>query len=192
MGEHTVQGGGVNSSGSGADAFSVLGLPRRFDVDSAELDRAYLRRAAQAHPDISGLSDEESQRQQAALNDARAELADAERRANLLLSLLGGPTKERDKSLPPGFLVEILETREEIEAALATREPAARTRWTAWAAEQRAGYVARVTPLFARASAGDASTLPEIRRELNAWRYIERLVEQLDPAYDPAKADFER
>ena len=29
-----------------------------------------------------------------------------------------------------------------------------------------------------------------IRESLNAWRYIERLIEQLDPDYSPAEADF--
>ena len=38
----------------------------------------------------------------------------------------------------------------------------------------------------------DAPALAAIRRELNAWRYIERLIEQLDPDYDPARADFGR
>ena len=32
--------------------------------------------------------------------------------------------------------------------------------------------------------------LREVRTRLNAWRYIERLIEQLDPDYDPARADF--
>jgi len=175
------------------DAFAVLALPRRFDIDSAAVDRAYLNKCAAAHPDVSGLGDDESQRLQANLNDARATLLDAERRANVLLSLLGGPSKEQDKSLPAGFLMQIMETREEIEAALATRDPAARERWSVWAAAQREKYVRRVTPLFANAlasPAGTPSSLAEIRRELNAWRYIERLVEQLDPSYDPSKADF--
>jgi hypothetical protein len=30
----------------------------------------------------------------------------------------------------------------------------------------------------------------ELRRHLNAWRYIERMIEQLDETYNPSKADF--
>jgi len=36
----------------------------------------------------------------------------------------------------------------------------------------------------------DPALLGEIRTQLNAWRYIERLIEQLDPQYDPNRADF--
>jgi hypothetical protein len=50
---------------------------------------------------------------------------------------------------------------------------------------QRGEYEGRVARLFAQG----AETV-EIRRELNAWRYIERLIEQLDPNYDPGRADF--
>jgi hypothetical protein len=39
-------------------------------------------------------------------------------------------------------------------------------------------YAGKVTRLFERQ--GDAGALVAIRRELNAWRYIERLIEQLD------------
>ena len=35
--------------------------------------------------------------------------------------------------------------------------------------------------------AGDR--LSQVRRELNAWRYTERLIEQLDPGYEPGRAD---
>ena len=37
-----------------------------------------------------------------------------------------------------------------------------------------------------------AESLAEIRIRLNAWRYIERLIEQLDPGYDPDVADFQQ
>ena len=36
----------------------------------------------------------------------------------------------------------------------------------------------------------EQAVLSEIRTQLNAWRYIERLIEQLDPDYDPNRADF--
>ena len=141
-----------------------------------------------AHPDVSGLDADEAARVQSELNEARAILLHAERRANALLSLLNRPSKEQDKSLPAGFLAQMMETREEIEAAMA--DAAARSQWVNWAEQQREHYRSLVSPLFARAIGGDTSVLAGIRRELNAWRYIERLVEQLEPGYDPSKADF--
>lgn len=131
---------------------------------------------------------DDAARAQAELNEARATLLDPERRANVLLALLAGPSKEQDKSLSPGFLAQMMETRESIEAAMG--DATQREHWVSWAQDQREQYKAIVSPMFARALAGDTQVLSAIRRELNAWRYIERLVEQLDPAYEPSRADF--
>ena len=166
------------------DPFTLLGLPRRFDLDNTAVERAFLARAAQAHPDAAGDDDA-----MADLTAARQTLANPERRANALLALLGGPNKEADRSLPDGFLMDIMETRQQIEAELGDSE--ARERWTAWAEGQRSAYIERVGAQFA--ALGDppeASELAAVRTTLNAWRYIERLVEQLDPDYDPNRADF--
>lgn len=171
------------------DPFQLLGLPRRFDLDDAALRRAYLARVSAIHPDIAG--DDQAQAASAELNLARESLANPESRANILLALLGGPTKETDKSLPPAFLMEIMETREEIEAALASGSSGERTRWTDWGTMQRQSYIAQLREMFDSLSAAPSpASLKQIRTTLNSWRYIERLIEQLDPAYDPGKADF--
>lgn len=115
----------------------------------------------------------------ARLNDAKAVLEDPERRANVLLQLLGGASKEQDKSLPEGFLSEMLEARQRMEEEIEAEGDAARRRWEEWAGERRAEYAARVGGLFQRGS--DPETLRAIRVELNAWRYIERLIEQIEP-----------
>ncbi len=177
--------------------FQLLGLEPTFHLNSGALQRAYLRRIATLHPDHGGGEEpgsefgSEAGPDSAALNRARRELEDPERRANAVLAALGGPAKEQDKSLPDGFLMEIMETREAVEAASTEAE---RARWRAWAAERRAEYSERVGVMFEEATSAEQSErsgrLAAIRRELNAWRYIERLIEQLDPDYDPARADF--
>lgn len=175
------------------DPFSLLGVPVSFLLTKRQIESAYLARIAGAHPDHAGV---DSGVDAAALNDARRALLDVERRANLVLASMGGPSASDDDSLPDGFLMEIMETRMEIESALASGDPAEREKWTAWADEQRAEYTTRVAEAFATASSGDpasgdgAGVLRDARRMLNAWRYIERLIEQLDPDYDPASADF--
>ena len=167
--------------------FQALGLPLRFDLEPAAIQRAYLARVAAIHPDLA----EQDAAAAAELNLARETLNSPEARADLLLRLRGGPGKEEDKSLPPGFLVEIMETREAAEAALASNDPGERARWTRWAREQRAEYVRAVGKLFeSLGTEPTAAALKQIRTTLNAWRYIERLLEQLDPAYNPATADF--
>lgn len=172
------------------DAFDVLGLPARFDLDGARVERAYLARVAAVHPDLMAQG-AEADPKLAVLNRAKGVLQDGEKRANALLERLGGPGKSQDKSLPPGFLIAILETREAIEEALASKNAEERSRWERWAEEQRDEYQRRVGGLFtALGDSRNAATLQAIRQELNAWRYIERLIEQLDPHYDPGSRDF--
>ncbi|MBN8597172.1 MAG: DnaJ domain-containing protein [Planctomycetes bacterium] len=172
------------------DPFQILGLSPRFDLDESAIRRAYLARVSAIHPDLAGAETAQPNGQDASaeLNHAREILTNPETRATALLAVLGGPTKEADKSLPPGFLMDIMETREAIEASLAG-DQSERARWLAWGIAQRQAFTAQVRAQFA-AAAHSPDSLRQIRTTLNAWRYIERLIEQLDPAYDPGKADF--
>lgn len=176
------------------DAFSTLGLSPRFDLEPAEVERAYLARCAGVHPDLAR-GDPEAARAMASLNSARRVLADAERRADALLLALGGPSREGEKGLPAGFLAGMMETREAIESAVSASDGTARARerarWEAWAADQRRQGIAEVGGMFAALGTPPApAALRDLRIRLNAWRYLERLIEQLDPQYDPQRADF--
>jgi molecular chaperone HscB len=168
------------------DAFDVLGLPAQFDLTPATLQAAYLALSALLHPDAAGVSaaDPDIEARAAELNAAKRTLENPESRADLLLRRLGGPTKEQDKSLPPTFLAEMLETREEIDAAVASKDAEAIERWQDWATDRRQGHIAATKGMFAAAAtvtvAQQASVLKNIRAELNMWRYVERLIEQLD------------
>lgn len=178
------------------DPFDTLGLPPTFGLTSGAIERAYLRASARLHPDLAGAGVDTQARAEgdaSDLNAAAATLRDPESRAIALLARLGGPSKEQDRSLPEGFLQDILDTRMQIEES--RHDPAARSKWESWASAQRREYSARCASLFERAlpnpgGSPDAACLAEIRRTLNAWRYIERLIEQLDPGYDPNRADF--
>lgn len=155
------------------DPFLILGLPRRFDLDEAALRRAYLARVAAIHPDLT--TEDAAQSASAELNQARELLGNPESRADVLLKLLGGPAKEADKSLPVGFLMDIMETREALDAALASKDASELERLNAWAHAQRQNYTEAVAAAFADAN------LKNVRTTLNAWRYIERMIEQMDP-----------
>lgn len=165
------------------DPFDTLGLPPTFALDAPAIRAAYLARAALAHPDIAG-SDDESARAMARLNQAKFTLESPERRAEALLLRLGGPTKEQDRSLPEGFLAETLELRERIEEEMGSAQgDEARARWSAWADAERRATIERVAALLARAVVEPSpAALRDVRTRLNAWRYLERLIEQLDPA----------
>ena len=157
------------------DAFDILGLGPTFDLDAEALRRAYLSKSSELHPDLAA-GDSDAARGMALVNMARRKLEDPEQRANELLIRLGGPSKETDRALPEGFLLEIMDTRERIEAA----NPYERPRWEAWATDRRREFSSEIGAMFrSLGPVPDAAHLKEIRVRLNAWRYVERLIEQL-------------
>jgi hypothetical protein len=184
------------------DPFAMLGLPRSFDLDPAVIRRAHLERvtalraSAGSAPSVAeGGLEPGGQRagtiedRLAELNRARALLEDAEQRANALLDVLGGPGRDRDRTLPPGFLERMLEVNERVEAAVAGHDQPEIHRLLDEVEAQRHGHIRRVGELFARladpACAGESGVmLGQVRSELNAWRYIERLIERLERAED--------
>jgi molecular chaperone HscB len=167
------------------DPFAVLGLPRRFDLDRATIEGAYLARAASVHPDLvgagEGLVEADGDPASAELNRARQDLSDPETRASALVTLLGGPGKEQDRTLPDRFLMEMMDVREQMEAAKAADDREGLDRWERWAKEQRAGHMRAVGELFVGfdPQSPSTATLKAIRTRLNAWRYIERMLEQI-------------
>jgi len=182
-----------------SNPFLILGLPIGFDLDASTIERAYLSNLRSAHPDAGGVHaggaiDADGAVPDAAmLNKARTILLDHEQRAGALLDVLEGPNASDCKDLPAGFLMEMMTRRQEIEEHLLGDDPGARARWASWARDERASYADAAHALFE--DVGDHSEpnhehLKKIRILLNAWRYIERLIEQLDPEYDPARADF--
>src|SRR5262245_20879471 len=92
------------------DHFTRLGLPRSFAVDTAELQRQYLARSREVHPDLAG-DTAAALEQTARLNEAYAVLRDPFRRADYLLGLLGGPGPTEVSRPPAEFLEEMLELR---------------------------------------------------------------------------------
>ncbi len=167
------------------DPFATLAMPASFGLLAADIERAYLARAASIHPDLAAadpLVQADAARRSATLNAARATLLDPERRAIALLARIAGAASSPDRSLPDGFLMEMMQTREQIDEELADDPSEARPRWRAWAGRRRTRHIDRVAELFDSIGGEPApSALAAIRQELNAWRYIERLDEQLDP-----------
>lgn len=164
------------------DPFEALGVEPRFDLELGNLRKRWLALAARLHPDIAP-DPEEAGRTLARASAAHARLTNPESRADALLVRLGGPTKEQCNDLPAGFLMEIMEVREELEDAVAEGDDATIERLREWAAEQRGGYEAELGQMFAAletesVSGPDAEALRAIRERLNAWRYIERMIEQ--------------
>lgn len=164
------------------DPFQTLGQPARFDLDEADLHAKFIHASSTHHPDrhTDPVAQAEAAEQAAEINRAYAILSDPERRADALLTLLGGPAKDEDKSLPPALLMDMMETREQLEEAVADNNKKELERLRGWASDQRHAHLTKIAELFE----GEESTLPEskaksIRLELNALRYIQRMLEQM-------------
>lgn len=168
------------------DAFDILGFPAVFRLDLHQVEDAYLRKAVELHPDLGGADPEEVAAAAAAINEAKRILQNPEARANLLLARLGGPSMQTERALPDGFLARMMSTREEIEEVIESGRTEDITRWRTWAAAERQRYESDVAALFdeateaATSSSQQSGALRSIRLKLNAWRYIERLIEQLN------------
>jgi molecular chaperone HscB len=170
-----------------SDHFELLGLPRRYTLDSRALEQAYLLRSRAVHPDFHTTATPAEQAASlelsAALNAAYATLRDPLRRAEYLLKLYGGPSAEEQKQMPPEFLAEMLECREQLEQA--RHNPQA-------LAELEADFHRRQDQVMEQLAAwfAELEKIPDheprhldirrrIRMLLNAARYVQGLLRDL-------------
>jgi molecular chaperone HscB len=161
------------------DHFARLGLPRRFSVDLAALESAYLAASREAHPDFHALGTTEQQdaslRDTAAVNEAYLTLKDPFRRADYLLGLLGGPTAGQQKDMPQAFLMEMMDLREQIETVKQSGDERKLDTLEADLGKRYESIFVTVKKLFDT----DPSPLPAIRRELNAAKTVRGLLRDL-------------
>lgn len=168
------------------DAFDQLRLPPTFDLPRDRVERAYLAQAAALHPDLSGLDEETALLRSAELNKARESLNAVPSRARLLLNRFA-PNALIDKSLPPGFLMQVMEQREEIDTVTGAHTDTAglaeeRARLSRGVADQITAIDQRLADLFRQFQSqtmASADLASAVHRELNARRYFERMEEQL-------------
>ena len=165
--------------------FERLGLPRRFRLDPAELERNYLARSRDVHPDHAG-NDRASLEASAALNEAYTILRDPFRRADYLLTLEGGPTAAEQKQAAPEFLEEMLNLRMRIEEARHAADSSERVMLERDLTRRRDALLSEVSGLFERLTPLPADTaarpglLVRIRQSLNATKYIQGLLRDLE------------
>jgi len=176
---------------TGPTHFERLGLPKRFALDVQEIERNYLARSRESHPDFHRMASSAEQRasleQSAALNEAYATLREPFRRAEYLLQLQGGPTAAEHKEMTPAFLEEMLDLRMEIEDM---REAGDRHAPSVVAMEhqlnkRRDNLIGDLACRFAHVESPSAAEgtrrdlLLQIRQTLNAARYIQGLLRDL-------------
>jgi molecular chaperone HscB len=171
------------------DHFDRLGLPRRFALDPAAVERAYLARSRAVHPDyhLAGSSADLSASLElsAALNEAYTTLRDPFERAEYLLRLDGGPSAAEQKQMPQAFLAEMLEARERVEEARVGCPDDAAVLADDFG-KRYDTLLADVAALYDRVEAlpagdpGRPGLLAQIRRVLNATKYVRGLIRDLN------------
>lgn len=177
-------------TGSAIHHFQRLGLPTTYRLDLGELERAYLSWSRELHPDFFQLRPEADRQLSlslsASLNDAYRTLKDPIRRAEYLLQLRGGPTASQERSMPEGFLEDVLELRMEIEEIKQAGEErtADRRKLEERLHQERASAMEEVAALFGALESSEESGAPEklleIRRRLNTVKYLDGLLRDLN------------
>lgn len=167
----------------GLDHFARFGLPASMDLDLAALESSYMDLCRRMHPDRMIAKDTTTQSRalmlSSALNEAYAQLKDERSRAEHLLRLKGGKTADEDKRTPQAFLIEMLDLREEVEAAQASGDEAALEPFRARADREQTRLLARVRELFADPAFPTPELLDAIRLELNVVKYWVTLLDDL-------------
>jgi molecular chaperone HscB len=170
------------------DHFTLLGLPRRFDLDHAEIHRKFLVLSRHAHPDFHAGDTPEVQQLHlqvsAALNKAYRTLSDPSERAAYLLTLFGGKSSADDKSVPDGFLGTMMMMQEELSDAVSDDDRAEIARISEVLRTQHDGLLRRIGTLFEQyqesvsCKAVVDGLLGELRQQLNAVSYVKKLLSQ--------------
>ena len=161
--------------------FALLGLEERYDLDPQALERAFFEKSKELHPDrfanapaaerVAALT------RSRALNDAYQTLKKPVARAEYLLERAGVTIGDNER-LAPGFLMEILELREELaEARVAGKLDVVGEKQAAMAARRR-GVLDALPGLFA------SNDLAAIKERLIVLRYLDRYLEECDAALD--------
>ena len=162
-----------------ADDFTLLGLPRTFALDRAQLDAAWKSLQARVHPDRFAAEGAASQRvamQWAVrVNEAHQRLKDPLKRAAYLCELAGVPVNaENNTAMPGAFLMQQMQWREALEEAGSAADVEA---LQGDVLADRKARIARVTQLLDGTPPADAASAAQ---EVRALMFIDRLLEEVD------------
>jgi molecular chaperone HscB len=175
------------------DPFATLGLPRRFALDPKELESRHRELSKTLHPDRYAATAKAERRlalsKAIEVNEANRALRDPIRRAEALLRLSGlehevGETREPKPD--PGFLMEVMEARESLDEARASRDPARVASVVAEARAQREQAEGRLAAALdgALVEGGDRERLRATIPLLGRLRYATRFHDEAVAAED--------
>ncbi|MCZ6599084.1 MAG: Fe-S protein assembly co-chaperone HscB [Planctomycetota bacterium] len=164
------------------DPFQALGVSMGYELDAEVLRKHLLALQRRMHPDFFGDAEPEvrarAERSTAELNSAYEILADDRRRADWLVKSRGGPDEEQERQMPQAFLMEVLEWNETLEAAQSaapgTPERAALDELEETLRTERGRLMDAIGGMLAELPAEGSPVLADVRKELNAVRYVDR------------------
>jgi molecular chaperone HscB len=162
--------------------FELLGLPARYAVDPASLERGYRDLQSRVHPDKFAAASEPERRvamQWATrANEAYRTLRHPVERARYLLGLKGFDTEEEtNTSMPPDFLMQQMEWREAVSDAREAHDKARLQKLHANLDESRKDMLRMLELALDRESNFDAGC--SLVRKL---RFLDKLDEEIDEA----------
>ncbi|HLV59908.1 MAG TPA: Fe-S protein assembly co-chaperone HscB [Fredinandcohnia sp.] len=158
-----------------ADHFAILGIPRGFRLDETALEQRYRELSRLLHPDRHAARSPAERRlaleKMIEVNDAYRVLRDPVRRAAYLLSQRGWDLGESGNAshLPPGFLMEVMETREAFEEARAQKDRERVAKLAEAARVQREGALEALGAAFDRDDDREAAAQVAIIRYLDSF-----------------------
>jgi molecular chaperone HscB len=176
------------------DHFDVLGMPRRYHLDGAQLEERYLALQKETHPDrfAKAMPRErvEAVVRNTELNDAYRVLKNNIKRAEYILKLEGidvGEEKPRSTDAPtkqlvvdPKLLMEVMELRESLAEARSDGNEAQAATLTEDVRGRQAAAMAIVNEGFSKYETGDKSALDAIARALVSLRYYARFMDEVE------------
>jgi len=176
------------------DHFEVLGLPRAYHVDAADLERRYLALQKETHPDrfAKALPRErmEAVVRNTELNDAYKILKNDIKRAEYILKLEGvdiGEEKPQSTTgatkqlvVDPMLLMEIMELREALADARSDGDDGKVAELTTDVQGRRAAAMKSVDEGFSAYETGNKKVLDAIARALVSLRYYGRFMDEVE------------
>ena len=172
-----------------SDAFGLLGLAPRFDVDPAQLERAFFERSKELHPDRYATAPAAERvvalSRSRALNDAYQVLKREVSRAEYLLAREGITIGDNER-IDPALVMELLEEREVLAEARQKGELREVERLQKSMRTRRRNALDRVKVLFGEleTTPDRAAQLAAIKGQLILLRYVDRYLEECDAALD--------
>ncbi|MEM9800979.1 MAG: iron-sulfur cluster co-chaperone HscB C-terminal domain-containing protein [Planctomycetota bacterium] len=161
--------------------FEVLGLEPSIDIDPAEARKRLRRFTRLVHPDFFATEGGEqlarAERNNALLNHAYDVVSDELRRADWIVRHLGGPTQEDLGAMPQEFLMDVMEWNEVLDEASAG-SPEIGT-LEADLCAHRESVRRKIHEALDPLPASNSEALADVRRSLNAYRYIDRALSRI-------------